>query len=72
MSFAINELRQLLSPSQSVLGVVMGIRNGAYQIATPQGLKTVASLDVLSINDRVTIKNGMALKTPAPSRTYYV
>ena len=72
MTFVINELRQLLSPSQSALGVVVGIRSGAYQIATPQGLKTVASLDTLSIGDRVTLKNGVAIKTPAPSRTYYV
>ncbi len=72
MSFAITELKRLLSPEETVVGAVMGIEGNRISVATPAGAMTVHTLDTVAIGDRVLIRNGQARRAPSARQSYPV
>ncbi len=72
MSFAITDLKRLLSPEETVVGAVMRIEGNRISVATPAGAMTVQALDTVSIGDRVLIRNGQARRAPSARQSYPV
>lgn len=72
MSFAPQELRRLLAPQEAMHGAVVAIQDGRARIATKRGAVMASSLDDLKVGDRVTIRNGIANRTPAAVVVYPV
>ena len=72
MSFALKELSRLLAPEQTVIGVVVGIDGAVVRVATERGAVTARTLDVVTVGDRVQIKNGIASKAPVAKQVFPV
>jgi hypothetical protein len=72
MSFALKELSRLLAPEQTVIGAVVGIDGAVVRVATERGAVTARTLDVVTVGDRVQIKNGIAIKAPVARQVFPV
>ena len=72
MSFALKELSRLLAPDQTVVGAVVGIDGAVVRVATERGAVTARTLDVVTVGDRVQIKNGIASKAPVAKQVFPV
>ena len=72
MSFALKELSRLLATDTSVVGAVVGIDGAVVRVATERGAVTARTLDVVTVGDRVQIKNGIASKAPVAKQVFPV
>lgn len=69
MSFALHELSSLLGTASSILGVVVSIDGTSARVATSSGVKLVQVSGQMKTGDRVTISDGIAVRTPTPTMT---
>lgn len=65
MSYPLKELSRLLAQSSGSVGVVVGFNGALVRLATEKGAVMARTLDVLTVGDRVLIRQGMAMKAPA-------
>ncbi len=72
MSFALKELSRLLATDTPVVGAVVGIDRAVVRVATERGAVTARTLDVVTVGDRVQIKNGIATKAPVAKQVFPV
>ena len=72
MSFALKELSRLLATDTQVVGAVVGIDGAVVRVATERGAVTARTLDVVTVGDRVQIKNGIASKAPVAKQVFPV
>lgn len=72
MSFALKELSRLLATDTPVVGAVVGIDRAVVRVATERGAVTARTLDVVTVGDRVQIKNGIATKAPVAKLVFPV
>lgn len=72
MTFALKALTQLLAPESSGIGSVVGIEGSLIRVATGRGAVMARTVDVLSVGDRVQIRNGMATRSPVARQVYPV
>jgi hypothetical protein len=72
MSFALKELSRLLATDTPVVGAVVGIDGAVVRVATERGAVTARTLDVVTVGDRVQIKNGIASKAPVAKQVFPV
>ena len=72
MSFALKELSRLLATDMPVVGAVVGIDGAVVRVATERGAVTARTLDVVTVGDRVQIKNGIASKAPVAKQVFPV
>lgn len=72
MSFALKELSRLLATDTPVVGAVVGIDGAVVRVATERGAVTARTLDVVTVGDRVQIKNGIATKAPVAKLVFPV
>jgi hypothetical protein len=72
MSFALKELSRLLATDMPVVGAVVGIDGPVVRVATAQGAVTARTLDVLTVGDRVQIRNGIATRAPVARQVFPV
>lgn len=72
MSFALKELSRLLATDTPVVGAVVGIDGAVVRVATEWGAITARTLDVVTVGDRVQIKNGIASKAPVAKQVFPV
>ena len=72
MSFALKELSSLLATDTPVVGAVVGIDGAVVRVATERGAVTARTLDVVTVGDRVQIKNGIASKAPVAKQVFPV
>ena len=72
MSFVLKELSRLLATDTPVVGAVVGIDGAVVRVATERGAVTARTLDVVTVGDRVQIKNGIATKAPVAKQVFPV
>ncbi len=72
MTFPLKALSDLLTPTSDEVGSVVAIVGGVIRVATARGAVQVRTVDVLTVGDRVWIRNGMATKAPVARQTYPV
>lgn len=72
MSFPLKELSRLLAQDSSSLGVVVGFNGALVRLATEKGAVVARTLDVLTVGDRVLIRQGVAMKAPAATDVFPV
>ena len=61
MSTPLHDLKRMVASRRAVSGRVVAITGGMVRVATAQGVVEVSG-EGLSISDRVTIRNGKAIK----------
>lgn len=72
MTFPLTVLTRLLAPDATILGSVVGIDGSLVRVATARGALTVNSTDVLTVGDRVLVRNGLAVRAPVAKRVFPV
>lgn len=72
MSFPLKELSRLLAQDSSSVGVVVGFNGALVRLATEKGAVMARTLDVLTVGDRVLIRQGVAMKAPAATDVFPV
>lgn len=72
MTFPLKTLSRLLSSDATEVGSVVAIEGSAIRVATARGAVQVRTIDVLTVGDRVMIRNGMAIKAPVARQIYPV
>lgn len=72
MSYPLKELSRLLAQDSSSVGVVVGFNGALVRLATEKGAVMARTLDVLTIGDRVLIRQGVAMKAPVATDVFPV
>lgn len=72
MTFPLTALTRLLAPDATLIGSVVGIDGSLVRVATARGAITVSSTDVLSVGDRVLVRNGLAVRAPVARQVFPV
>ncbi len=70
---SLEPLREILAPSRDIAGKVAKIQGGELHIATPAGIILAPDPGGISIDDRVTLRDGRAqAAAAAPAEVYFV
>ena len=72
MSYPLKELQRLLAQDSGSVGVVVSFNGTLVRLATEKGAVMARTLDVLTIGDRVLIRQGVAMKAPVATDVFPV
>ena len=72
MTFPLTVLTRLLAPDATLIGAVVGIDGSLVRVATARGAIMVSSTDVLTVGDRVLVRNGLAVRAPVAKQVFPV
>ncbi|MEO5365477.1 MAG: hypothetical protein H7831_03845 [Magnetococcus sp. WYHC-3] len=63
MSQPLIDLQRLITGRRAVTGRVVALNGGMVRVATAQGVEEVAAETGLAVGDRVTVRDGRAVKS---------
>lgn len=72
MSFPLKDLSRLLAQDSASVGVVVGFNGALVRLATEKGAVMARTLDALAVGDRVLLRQGVAMKSPAAKTVFPV
>jgi len=64
VTFALKELKRLLSTDATWVGSVVSAQGVLIRVATERGAMTARTVEALAVGDRVLITNGIAANAP--------
>jgi hypothetical protein len=72
MTFALAELTRLLAQDPAIVGSVVSVEGALVRVATARGAVMARTLDILTVGDRVLVRNGLATRAPVARHIYPV